>query len=154
MKKTFAISIFLILILSCFTACSNISGELNYSALTGLWGSKEGDMLLSLGTASNDDIYHGAFNYYENGELIEDKFTYILSYDEKSGLNILCITVDDYSETYEVKLKKDVLTLTIYSEETGTKEETVFVRGNKLIEPESTAKDSELRPTTTSYYTE
>lgn len=140
MKKTFVLLVSLVLILGCFNGCNRINnGEVKYSSLLGLWGTEDGDMLLSFGGASDKNIYYGAFSYYENGKLSEDSFTYTLSYDKKAKLNTLCTTVDDYSETYEIELNGDVLSLAFYNEETATKEETIFIKGKQLVEPENTS---------------
>lgn len=150
MKKAFVIFVFLVLIPGCFIGCSSKNnGEVKYSALSGQWGTENGDMLLSLGEASDKNTYHGAVSYYENGELTEDSFTYTLSYDKKTNLNTLSIVIDDYSETYEIKLNGEVLSLILYNDETAAKEETVFIKGKQLAVPESMQNVSELKAATT-----
>ncbi len=149
MKKIFALIVPFVPIVGCFNGCNKINnGEVKYSALLGSWGTEDGDMLLTFGRASDKNTYSGVLSYYENGKLTEDNFTYTLNYDKTTKLNTLCTTVDDYSETYEIELKEDVLSLIIYSEETATKEETVFIKGKQLVEPENTSNSSELKATT------
>lgn len=148
-KKIFVLIVSFVLIIGCFNGCNKINnGEVKYSALLGSWGTEDGDMLLTFGRASDKNTYSGVLSYYENGKLTEDSFTYTLNYNKTTKLNTLCTTVDDYSETYEIELKRDVLSLTIYSEETATKEETVFIKGKQLVEPENTSSFSELKATT------
>ena len=149
LQRIFVLIMSFIVILGCFNGCNKINNsEIKYPALLGSWGTEDGDMLLTFGKASDKNTYSGVLSYYENGKLTEDSFTYTLNYNKTTKLNTLCTTVDDYSETYEIELKEDVLSLIIYSEETATKEETVFIKGKQLVKPENTSNSSELKATT------